>query len=195
MFIGIIAGLGVFLLVLIFCSIKAASSEKKNDLEMQKIMQELTAQVKEKNEALKEEDERNKALGEEIGAIKARLESQNKKLENKISEEAENKKNIDKLRVDAALKEKQLKDAQGVLGKQSAEISALGENLKKKEAGFASLNEAYNGLKEQYDEMERQLLRINQEKSAPTKPASPAKQELKSPPDEIDKPENKDEGA
>lgn len=172
MFLGIIAGLSIFLIILIFLSIKAAALDKNSQKELGKMLAEVTAQVKEKNDALKEEIEKFKGMEDELNSLKAKLEAQNKKMEAKNTEEAEAKKAIEKLRADIAAKDKQLSDNLSLLDRQVNEIRSLNDILRKKDKDISSLNEAYNGLKEQYDDLGRHLSEINQEKSASSKPVA-----------------------
>lgn len=172
MFLGIIIGLFIFWLLLFFLYIKFASAEKNNERQLHKMLDEVTAQVKEKNEALKEEIEKKRKMEDELKNLKARLESQNKKMAAVAAQEAEIKKRIDKLNADIALKDKQLKDNFGFLEKEKNESRDLKEMLKKKDVEISSLNEAYSGLKEQYDDLEKELSAVNQDKDNKNKSLS-----------------------
>lgn len=162
MFLPIIIGLAVFLLLFAFFSLKSAASDKKAEGELRGMLEELSAQIKEKNEALKEGIEKRRGMEEELGALKTKLEAQNKKIGAKAAEDTETKKASEKVVADLALKDKQLKEALDISARQANEIRELGGVIKKKEAEFVSLNEAYNGLKEQYDDLGRQLAEIHQ---------------------------------
>lgn len=155
MFLMLIFVLSIFLLLLIFVSMRNLSKEKTNQTELHNKLNEVSIQVEQKNEALKEEIGRKKEMEEELKNVKAKLETQNKEIKVKVCAEIELRKVIDRLTADVAVKDKQLKDNLELLDRKSIEISNLKEVVKKKEAELVSLGEAYNGLKEQYDDLER----------------------------------------
>ncbi|HDZ76861.1 MAG TPA: hypothetical protein ENH41_02105 [Candidatus Omnitrophica bacterium] len=177
MFLGIIASLAGLLLVSIFIAMGSASKDKKKKLEVDMKFNELAAQVKEKNEALKNEIAKAQKLDEEVKNLKARLETQGKKLDEKNIDETKVNDIISKLKSDNAIKDKQIKEGAGILGSNSIEIDDLKKALRKKDDELFSLSETYKGMKEQYDDLERQLVRINQggvSHSVPVAPAAPS---------------------
>lgn len=173
----IIGGMSIALLVLVVAAIFTGSKDKKSEKDLYKMLDELSAQVKDKNEALKTEIEKSSRLSEELNVLKPKLEAQNKKLEARALEDGETKKNIEKLKADILLREKQLSELTAQSTKSITETQVLKETLKKKEGELASLNEAYAGLREQYDDLDKQFYKLSQEQAAKSYPLEAQKNE------------------
>ena len=161
MFLGIIAGLAGLLLVLILAAIGSVSKDRKKKIDFNMKLNELTVQVKEKNEALKDEISKTQKLGAEVQNLKARLETQGKKLDEKNIDENKVNDLISKLKSDNAIKDKQINENAGIIASNSVQVEDLKKSLRKKDDELSSLGEAYKGLKEQYDDLEKQLIHLN----------------------------------